>query len=351
VWNRLDTKQVANLPYLIWQTFPCLWSNPMNRLTKSFVALAFALGTCPASVQAGDVGSDDKILDSVHKSLKESGVTEKTSRQILAKLKERLNETESTVSGDDEQATEDVQKDSTQRDDSLGDVRFFDKDGKEQRIELKRRMPPIFFDGRRFDETEWRESMEQMQKAMQENRQQMQRNTSEYAIGILLMPPDESNDEAAASSSHEGIAVKSVFDDTPASEAGLEPGDKLKTIDGKKIVEAAQVQEIVQKAGKANMKITLRWERDGETMEAELKPQKVPATQELYGMRMGDPGFRFDPPRVYVAPNNPMAFPGFDFNHDQLRKEVGELKEQLNAMRSDLQEIKELLSKAGEKGE
>ena len=64
--------------------------------------------------------------------------------------------------------------------------------------------------------------------------------------------------------------VTMVSEDQPAGQAGLEPGDKLLSIDG---VDIASWDSAVEKIhGSAGVPIDLVWEREGERMEATLTP-------------------------------------------------------------------------------
>lgn len=67
-----------------------------------------------------------------------------------------------------------------------------------------------------------------------------------YVIGVLLDPSEEDADEA------EGMRVQSVFEESPAAVAGIKEEDVLRKVDGKPVKEAQDLIAVVQEAGKAN---------------------------------------------------------------------------------------------------
>jgi membrane-associated protease RseP (regulator of RpoE activity) len=237
----------------------------------------------------------------------------------------------------------------------FGEAIYIDNDGKEHRLEIKPQIAGGAEGMQRDVEQKMKKMMEQLQKQMEsqgvaiplegflENRGAA--GVPQFAIGVALTPPADNKDEA----NEEGVVIESVFDDTPASAAGLVPGDKLVAIDQKEIVDAAQVREIVQEAGKADREIALSWERDGKMMDAKLKPQRVPTTPELEGLGIGGgPGVQLSLPRVFVTPGNDGAIGTWNLEQGEFRKELLEMKKQLTTVQDDLREIKELLKKQSE---
>jgi C-terminal processing protease CtpA/Prc len=319
-------------------------------------------------VQSSSADMDD-ILKKVRESLKESGLSEKAAKKVLqtvesqldaANVLERSSEKQSKKEASDDAEGKSKRKDGEKKADKqpadvkvFGEALYIDNDGKELRLELKPQIAAGAEGMQRDVEQKMKQMMQQLQKQVEAQGgiaaplEELLENSEaakapEFAIGVALTPPSDKKDEA----SEKGIVVESVFDDTPASAAGLEPGDKLTAIDQKEIVDFSQVREIVQEAGKADREIALTWERDGKTMEAKIKPQRVPATPELEGLGIsGGPGVQLSLPRVFVTPGKEGTIESWGIDQGSIGKEMRELKKQLTAVQDELREIKELLKK------
>ena len=180
---------------------------------------------------------------------------------------------------------------------------------------------------------------------------------NKYAIGIALkyledQQPAESDadavekhdlDNATSKASETTLQIESVFEDSPAEKAGLKPGDILTRIDNMPIKQAVEVSDGVQDAGKADRTIKLEWTRNGEKLSAEIKPTNQP--QSSPGNAAFQWHFRTDP--SYVVPDaNALMNPNF---LNQLnptlnqQHEVGELKKQVESLRDEIRELKELI--------
>jgi hypothetical protein len=85
-----------------------------------------------------------------------------------------------------------------------------------------------------------------------------------YALGVSLEPP--AGDESAP-----GLVIKEVMDNSAASEAGLEPGDRIVVIDGEDVESVEQVVELVQKAGADDKTMDLVVQRGGGTRKSRSK--------------------------------------------------------------------------------
>ena len=85
----------------------------------------------------------------------------------------------------------------------------------------------------------------------------------------------------------DNIVIMTVFDDTPAAEAGIKPDDIILKVDGKK---PADVDEAVQMiTGEAGTKVTLTIKRGDETIDFELNRQKIEADSVAYDVIEGHP--------------------------------------------------------------
>ncbi len=81
-------------------------------------------------------------------------------------------------------------------------------------------------------------------------------------LGVTLSPLDEEMAEEAGLRKTEGALVQSVFDDTPAEEAGLEAGDIIVEFDGKKIKDVGTLVSMVQDR-EAGDEVKIKARRDG----------------------------------------------------------------------------------------
>ena len=93
------------------------------------------------------------------------------------------------------------------------------------------------------------------------------------ALGVLVDElPFEKLDELGLSY---GVGVERVIPDTPAAEAGLQPGDILTEVDGHPVFSVPRLRWLVAQAetGKA---VTLTYRRDEKTATAEITPRILP---------------------------------------------------------------------------
>jgi len=89
----------------------------------------------------------------------------------------------------------------------------------------------------------------------------------------------------------EGIVVVSIGDDgddTPAARAGLQSGDSILEIDGKKPESAKELARIIENSGGKKLRLTVL--RDGETFETTLIPERAEDGKYKSGMWVRDSG-------------------------------------------------------------
>jgi len=78
----------------------------------------------------------------------------------------------------------------------------------------------------------------------------------------------------------DGLMVRAVVGNSPAEEAGIEPGDIILEVDGQPVHRSGDVQDIVNSAEEGE-EITLLMLRNGQEEEITLKPQLDPKLQQL----------------------------------------------------------------------
>jgi len=155
-----------------------------------------------------------------------------------------------------------------------------------------------------------------------------------YALGVSLEPP--AGDESAP-----GLVIKEVMENSAASEAGLEPGDRVVVIDGEEVESVEQVVDLVQKAGSEGKSMDLVVQRGDEEKQIEVKPRASALPQgieQLENMLQQIPGGLGAGGGFFV----PQPGPGAGWNVGGEAME--EVKKELQSIREDLQEIKEMLA-------
>ena len=103
-------------------------------------------------------------------------------------------------------------------------------------------------------------------------------------LGVTLTDVDEQIAEESGLRRPEGALVMSVFDDTPADEAGLEAGDIILSFAGEEIADAAELTKLVR-AGEPGDKVKLRLRRDGrkKSIKVELGERETSITLDIDG--------------------------------------------------------------------
>lgn len=179
-----------------------------------------------------------------------------------------------------------------------------------------------------------------------------------FRIGLSVEAADqggggEGGEATAEGKSVRGLIVERIMDESPASEAGIEPGDVIVMINGKEATDFVSLQEAVQLAGKEDRPVKLKLERDGKELTVKINP--------VESADVGAMSFDLVPPIGSVLPLDlpgggmmegrvveglrmlsPMEFGGKA--SEETTKEIAELKE-------EIQELKEMVKKLLEKVE
>ena len=179
-----------------------------------------------------------------------------------------------------------------------------------------------------------------------------------FRIGLSIEAPEqgdggEGEGATAEGKSVRGLIVERIMDESPASEAGIEPGDVIVMINGKEAKDFVSLQEAVQQAGKEDRPVKLKLVRDGKELTVKINP--------VESADVGAMSFDLVPPIGSVLPLDlpgggmmegrvvegfrmlsPMEFGGKA--SEETTKEIAELKE-------EIQELKEMVKKLLEKVE
>ena len=140
-----------------------------------------------------------------------------------------------------------------------------------------------------------------------------------------------------------GLAVVEVFEESPASSAGVETHDILLSIDGTKLNEVGQLVEAVQGAGENESSLQIKCLRSGDVIEIEVSPQKrsestfhwSPGNVEADTVMMGSlsfdqPEFRFQQMMPGVIQAQSMG------NLGELEEAIRELQESVEQLREEI---------------
>jgi serine protease Do len=95
-------------------------------------------------------------------------------------------------------------------------------------------------------------------------------------LGVQIQPVDNDFAQNFGAQVHQGVGVRSVFNDTPAARAGLKPGDVILSFAGKKVNTPQDLQSIVEQTpiGQKRALVVLR---EGKQAELTFAAEKQPA--------------------------------------------------------------------------
>lgn len=112
----------------------------------------------------------------------------------------------------------------------------------------------------------------------------------------------------------DNIVIKSVFDDTPAAEAGVEPEDIIVKVDGKKPSNVDDAVSMI--TGEAGTKVTITVKRGDKTLDFDLNRQRIESESVVYSVLEGHPEIGY----INIA-----SF--IDGTDDEFKSAVKELKD------------------------
>jgi membrane-associated protease RseP (regulator of RpoE activity) len=275
------------------------------------------------------VSSDDEnpkaVLDQLRKQLKNSGLPEDQQNKIIAQVEESLDRAAANA----KEASGKIEKDLP-------------------RIQL---------------------NMEQLKNRMEGIRGRLQQGGegagTTFRIGISLTQKQDEDDEEdeddedeaededeGEGDEDEGMVVEGVMEDSPASKAGIEPGDVVVSVNGKSLKDFTVLQEAVQDAGKAEKPVVLVVRREGKDIKLKIKPVQT-ENSDLGMMELNlvpKDGVMVGPGIVFrglpnAAPGQAQGnaftwtMPGED---ESMKKDIAELKEEIAELKKM---VKKLLDK------
>lgn len=112
----------------------------------------------------------------------------------------------------------------------------------------------------------------------------------------------------------DNVVIKSVFDDTPAAEAGVEPEDIIVKVDGKKPSDVDDAVSMI--TGEAGTKVTITVKRGDKTLDFDLTRQRIESESVVYSVLEGHPEIGY----INIA-----SF--IDGTDDEFKSAVKELKD------------------------
>jgi serine protease Do len=163
-------------------------------------------------------------------------------------------------------------------------------------------------------------------------------------IGVSLLEISERTaDNLGAGGS--GVMIDDVELDSPAEEAGLEPGDIIVAVDGEEVFEAEDVQDIIWSMDEGDVaKIEIVRERNRSTVEVAVD---IDDSRHYYGghriLRLPDmPDIDIDLPRMRGLRHGHSS--DFDyFDSEEFQDEMEELEDELKEMKDELRELRKAL--------
>lgn len=168
-----------------------------------------------------------------------------------------------------------------------------------------------------------------------------------YRIGISLAQmqdeddeegDEEDEDENDEEEDEQGMVVEQVMDDSPASKAGIEPGDVIVSVNGKALKDVTELQEVVREAGESDKALVLMINRNGKDKKVKIKPVKT-GESDVSVMEME----LLPQQGVFLSGPAFQAFPKMSpLENDELKQAIAELKEEIG-------EIKKMMKKLLEK--
>jgi membrane-associated protease RseP (regulator of RpoE activity) len=180
-----------------------------------------------------------------------------------------------------------------------------------------------------------------------------------YRIGISISQSESEGEDKAdaeeATVEVSGLVVEDVMEDSPASEAGVKPGDVVLSVNGEKVKVFTQLQEAVQVAGKKEQPVVLLLNRDGEETKVLVKPAKtddsdvgvmdlklMPHETMVFGQGFvfGDGKDGSKEIRMMPAPNA-ATWTVTSNDESSVKKEIQELKSEVAELKAMIQKLLE----------
>lgn len=166
-----------------------------------------------------------------------------------------------------------------------------------------------------------------------------QQQLGDYYVGIALGDVTDTLRSQLKLDDGVGIAVATIGEDSPASEAGVMKYDVLVRVDGQDIVGHEVLIDAVQAAGEEDRMLKIEYMRGGEMHDMELKPSKRNAD-----VQNESNDVRQNEGQSLNLPENGQITP--EWLLEQFKNgggNQGELQNQINELRGQLENLQNLL--------
>jgi membrane-associated protease RseP (regulator of RpoE activity) len=287
-------------------------------------------------VVSDDGGKSEKALDQIRNQLKNSGLPEESQKKILAQVEEALAHA-SAATAEVTKAGKAAANAAKEAAEQLG-----------KSLPANKMMPSI-----QLNMEDLQNRIEgKLKGRLQLGGPQFQLGVGtgpSYRIGISLAQKqqedddddedeDDDEDDEDDDEQVEGMVVEQVMDDSPASKAGIEPGDVIVSVNGKGLRDFTQLQRVVREAGESDKALVLTLRRDGKDKKIKIKPVKTEES-DVSVMEM-----ELLPQQGVFLNGLPLSsFGATDAScSEDLKKEIAELRDEIGELKKM---VKKLLEK------
>ncbi len=176
-------------------------------------------------------------------------------------------------------------------------------------------------------------------------------------LGVRVEPISRSLGEYFGVKEEEGVLVVEVIKDSPAEDAGLEPGDVILEIDGKKVSDPETLRRIIRKC-EPGESVEIKYKRKNRIRTVKVELEKIHQRFDLDSFRRGHCPFseiRPNPPRIprvkvfrYYEGDRDYEIEPFAIEEfydpmviDEIRREIENLREQVEELREIVEDLRE----------
>lgn len=173
-------------------------------------------------------------------------------------------------------------------------------------------------------------------------------------LGVRVEPISRSLGDYFGVKEGEGVLIVEVIKNSPAEKAGLEPGDVILEVDGRKVSNPESLVRMIKKS-KPGESVEIKYKRKNRTRTVEVMLEKRFARFEFDPFREGHCPFRPKPrpqgiPEVEIYKYfqreydiEPFEVEEFEYpmTIDEIREEIESLKEEIKELRERIENLRE----------